>query len=136
MDRRVSVRPGYDCRRQCSHDPKGEHGISSEEWWFAVVSGRTALSLSVLSGSYPESVDVSRLSEGLTKCQGCAWALHRADPDGNPCEYVVGGLCKSNVSYLIAESFWREHGDPCAGQNQPEAFWQAFEAMLRKAIGS
>ena len=136
MERRAHSEPGYDCRRECLHEKKGDHGIACFTWWFAVVEGLQAVSLSVLSGQYPESVDASSLPALLREVQGGCWAVHHADPKGGVCEYVAGGKCQGNTSFLAGEAFWEQHGASELGLEQPESFWQALEAELRREIGS
>lgn len=136
MERRAQLRPGYDCRRECQHAVKGAHGIASDEWWFAVVSGRFALSLVVLSGNYPGTVSMEGMLPFLKEPRASAWAVHRADASGGACEYVEGGRCQTDVIFFFAESFWLQRGVPSLGLEQPESFWEALESALRKEIGS
>lgn len=136
VERRTYRKPGHDCRRECRHEPKGEHGIHSDEWWFAVVDGGLAVSLTVFSGLYPESVDRSTLPACVSECSASTFATHRADPNGKECDYVEGGLCTGALSFLRAERFWKRHGVPEAGLEQPESFWSALETELRKVEGS
>ncbi len=137
MERRTNVEPGYDCRKVCQHERKGDHGIRCDEWWFVVVDGDHAVTLTVFSGKFPASVDV--LGFAGTRCAesvGCGLALHRADPEGVRCEYVRGGRCSSEASYLGGEAFWKKFGVADAGTRQPESFWQALEAKLIAARDS
>lgn len=136
MERRTESKPGYDCRRECKHEPKREHGIHCDEWWFAVVDGGHALSLTVFSGIYPESVDSSTLYRSTRECAGSAMAWHHADPSGDECEYVEGGRCTGGVTFVHAADFWEAWGHPSAGLEQPETFWSALEAKLWEVVGS
>ncbi len=136
MIRKVQVEPGYDCRRECLHERKGDHGIHCDEWWFAVVEGRHAVSLSVFSGKYPESVGAFPLGTSFAEVKGAVWVEHHADLYGGECDYVEGGRCRGETSFLAADVFWKKFGSPEGGIEQPESFWQALEAELRKVIGS
>jgi hypothetical protein len=120
--------PGYDCRTECKHEPKGEHGISGGTWWYAVTDGDHAVSLELLGTDFPETV-TRPLIGVLERPIPAGLVSHRADPGGEPCEFVSGGRCKSDVTYLGAHNLWEEHGDP-AQREQSEAFWLALEAEL------
>lgn len=129
MPTRTSHRePGYDCRVACEHEPKGEHGISGGDWWYAVSEGDRAVTLHVLGNEYPASVERPLppiLAGGLATL---SW--HEPDPDGRECQFI-GQKCKSDSSSIEGQRFWKEHA--CAAQfEQPESFWLALEEELRE----
>ncbi len=135
MERRHFVTPGYDCRVECKHEKKGNHGIGSDEWVYVVSDGPRAVSLSMLSHDYPPTVDREAMGPAVRRILFDHRALigtlhtHEAHPGGQPCEYVAGGHCKCDVTYLGAAEFWAAHGDSTQPE-QGEAFWQALEREL------
>lgn len=133
MKREHYVRPGYDCRKECLHEPKGEHGICGDTWFYVVSDGKRAVSLEILSDRYPPTVERALLPDVLQKPMAACLVTHVADPDADPeqakCKWVEGGLCRVDGSYLGARAFWNEHGDPKQPE-QGEAFWLALEAEL------
>jgi hypothetical protein len=133
--RRVSSkRPGYDCGpdgSRCKHEKKGDHGIGGDEWLYAVTDGERAVSLLVLSGDYPPSVDRSLFTERMLKPWGAHLSVHEScGPDqGVACDLLPCGRCTVDVSYLQAADLWDAHH---VGEQfeQPESFWLALEARL------
>lgn len=105
-------------------------------WWFAVAEGRHAVSLSVFSGKYPESVMVSGPGKPSTVPSVGSWVTHHSDPEGIECAHVEGGRCTGDIGFHAAAYFWKEFGVAELGTEQPETFWKALEAALRKEIGS
>jgi hypothetical protein len=132
MKRESGTRGGYNCGpggRDCQHDPKGDHGIDGGVWWYVVSNGPRAVSLMVLATNFPESVD--RAISALLKGPLATQLLHHiADPEGRECQYVEGGLCSCDGSYMAGSMLWKEYGDPTKPE-QPEAFWLALEAELQ-----
>lgn len=129
MKRQFILRPGYDCRKECSHEPKGEHGICSDVWFYVVSEGPHAVSLEIFSADYPPTVERATLTGFLQRPFSGGLFFHHADPSGNRCEFVEGGLCKSDCSYRCAQDLWEAHGNPNQ-REQGEAFWLALEARL------
>jgi len=134
MKRTSGVLPGFDCGThgsRCKHEKKGDHGISGGTWWYAVSDGAHAVSLSVLAANYPDTVR-RPLPECLQRPKAEVLSFHRADPHGAECEYVDGGRCIGDATYLGASEFWEAHGNP-AQNEQSEEFWIALECRLPEA---
>ena len=136
IERRHFVTPGYDCRVECKHEPKGDHGIASDEWHYVVSEGERAVSLSMLSQCYPPSVDRESMDPAVRSIlfdRDLIGSLrtHVTDPGGGYCEWVEGGACKSDVTCLGAAEFWKEHGESTQPE-QGEAFWLALERELKE----
>ena len=132
IERKSWETPGFNCGpegRDCKHDPKGDHGIDGGSWWYVVSDGPRAVSLMVLANRYPESV-ARPLPECLNKPMATGLTQHDADPDGRRCEWVEGGRCHCDSSYMAGGRLWEERGDPTQFE-QPEAFWLALEAELK-----
>lgn len=134
IKRTMKVTPGYDCRTECKHEPKGDHGIAGDEWWYTVTDGRVAVSLQVLTNAYPPSVDQEKIPPILRGHLAGTLAFHRPDPEGCTCDLVPGGKCSLEIGFGTGARFWKEHGDP-AQSEQPETFWAALEAELRDFRG-
>lgn len=129
--------PGYDCRVQCQHQEKGDHGTHCDEWWYAVVlgPGDFALSLRVFAGNFPGR---TRKPQG-TDLTGHAGFFLEDDEDafrlGQPlgsCPYL--GRCSiSHTTGLGAREFYEQHGiQKFNGTGeQPESFWVALEDRAR-----
>lgn len=122
--------PGYDCTRECKHDPPGDHGISGGEWRYSVTDGTHAVSLIVLASDYPESVE-RPLPPSLMSMLMATLLYHTAQADGNECNLLDGKPCMMDTSYLRGAALWREHGDRRQFE-QPESFWLAMEAEQAK----
>jgi hypothetical protein len=141
IQRKTHLAPGYDCRVECPHEPKGRHGYHSDEWWFTVVDGdaRTALSLRIHTTRYPASV-VSVADDELfsgwdfVRHSRHAWTKHQVlSHTMDECEHL--GLCHSSpMTVTYADNFAKKHLVYDAGLEQPEAFWLAMEAELASAI--
>lgn len=134
MRREHWVTPGYDCRTECKHQVKGEHGICGDQWVYAVTDGKRAVSISVITPRFPESVDLALhppdVRAVLERYFATALTLHEADPDGMPCKLVDGGLCSVGwATYFGAQRFWKAWGDERQPE-QSEAFWRALESEL------
>ena len=58
ITRKFHTTPGYDCRAECKHEPKGRHGVCSEVWTFSVVDreARVGVELRVFTPFYPDTV--------------------------------------------------------------------------------
>lgn len=135
MKRETVVRPGFDCRTECKHDPPGDHGICGEEWCYVVSDGGRALSLGFLSAHYPDSV-TEPLPDVLRQGVAGPLMLHSADPNGVTCQWVTGGRCSlESISYLSSGRLWALYGDPRQTE-QSEAFWLALETKLREWRGN
>ena len=131
VERKVQILPGYDCRVECKHERKGNHGIGAEAWFFVVTDGDRAVSLKVTSGQYPPSV-----AHSSDPPEGWCLATHVADPEGTACDYVAGGRCRGDFGFLMAGEFWEQWGKPELRTEQPESFWKALEARLPQPGGS
>ncbi len=133
MKRVTRIDPGYNCGtggKDCQHEKRGDHGISSDSWYYAVTDETRAVSLLVFSGDYPPSVERATLPAKLQKPWGAYLHFHVADStNGEPCDLVSCGKCKMGVSCLEADECWEEHhvGEQ---REQPESFWVALESRL------
>lgn len=99
---RFEVLAGYDCRARCCHDPPGDHGICSEQWVYSIGDSpekRTtscSVVLLVFSRRYPPTVPPTlQLASTMAVV-----SRHAFDPEGEPCEYLGGRGCRSNMSVL------------------------------------
>ena len=146
MERRSHVDPGYDCIRQpCRFErkctPQSRHGIHGDEWHYAVIAsdGLTAVSLTVFTHNYPESVPQSIPREPP---HDAMLAIHHSfltDPEklrtfrreeARTCTYVAEGWCDGGVTYSGGAEFFATYGSP-VGPPQSETFWVALEQRFR-----
>ena len=135
--RRLIVHPGYNCREQCDHDPKGDHGIASDLWLFGIVSkDRTfAISLEVSSGKYPASTGRRHqipfgIDLGYHKARATSVDQARDKPTKD-C-VMIDGACYSDGSSLRGLEFWKRHGgDAMEITEVSEALWIALEQRFQ-----
>jgi len=128
---------GYDCRVECQHTPKGEHGQSSSEWLYIIGSGDAALTLIVMSGEYPDGTRRPPDARDLTL--HVAWRTEQSDVRssslGEGCDYVDGGRCFRAASTIVgARDFFVAHGQSTF--EQPESFWTALEDKFAVMYGT
>lgn len=132
------VRPGYDCFTECKHTPKGDHGISDDDWIYAVCDGELALAICVDSHVYPPTVrrqpEDDRAPTGQDFEVHCPWPVAgfetltdiiRHKWGGTDCSLIPAGKCwvhRTSITY--GEEWFAEHGAPTF--EQPESFWAAF----------
>jgi hypothetical protein len=78
IHRAFTIDPGYDCRVECKHDSKGQHGICPDTWICVVVDNdaRAALEIRIHAPFYPETVIPEDLSGFLRTFWGRNLALH------------------------------------------------------------
>ena len=137
------IEPGYDCRVECKHERKGDHGICADGWFYVVSDGECAISLHVRSADYPATVETSRFLDFTREPYGTDLSLHVPWPiaydlessterirlgetTGRMCDVVEGGRCWTPKSTSLgADEFWKLHGSP-AQFDQPESFWTAL----------
>lgn len=159
MNRVFNVESGFDCRTECKHERKGEHGISSDTWTYAVIDSdaRAALELRVMTPFYPTTVNVKSLPVFLQKFRGANVCMHFGYPinkaqvmDGvrtRICEYI--GVCYDAGSWglmgdeLVDAHFNQEQGLqqgpigpvvlPHILKEQP-ALWAALEERLAELV--
>ena len=142
--RRVQqVVPGYDCRVECKHEHKGNHGICPDKWFYVVGSADCALALTVRSCDYPATVDdaAERVARHYPQGpEGTDLTLHvpwpagddaeddiRLGRGGEVCSLIETGRCwRPHSTSIGAEEFFRNHGQPTFEQS--EAFWEAMRA--------
>lgn len=144
MRRHSAIMPGYDCRTECKHEKKGEHGIHGDEWHYAVIVDLIALSLTVYTDIFPPTV--ARWNADLPieeRRHGADLTFHVGFPtnreemrDYNPTVWGkaclhVGRCDDSSTTALGADKFFRDHGDPRQFE-QAEGFWKALEAHLQE----
>lgn len=133
--------PGYDCVRfpcgkdNCGKTTGGNHGISPEDWIYAVSDGVVALSLRVMSDIFPPSAPPR--PSGLPKLpRGIILHVHASFPTElvairvgtkpQECEYMDAGSCFGSEGYgLAADKLFAEVGGPRF--DQPESFWLGLE---------
>ncbi len=156
MKRISHRRSGYDClHAPCQHTPKGDHGISGGAYHWAVVDGDVALSAMVHTQEFPETVPKAKRDEmarreaedirrglGPTGSIGyhSAFPPTREDvlngPTKEPCDLLDVPCYNAGDSYLAIREELRPvmafdaNGLPTF--EQPEAFWLALEAKLRR----
>jgi hypothetical protein len=135
------VRQGYDCRTECKHTPKGDHGVSDDDWLYVVSNGVLALALSVTSGVYPPTVkrrdndkprawDFEIHAPWPITCDDNVREIVRLGRPGTECDLVEGGRCYvSRTSMSAGEEWFKEHGT--ASFEQSGFFWDEFR---RKAV--
>ena len=142
LQRTANLRPGYDCRTVCTHTPRGDHGISSDRWIFAVrdMDRHIALEFVISTPNYPVSVGERYIFYRSFSPSVLIW--HYAHPTskdevlGSPaadCDYL--GKCYRNNGSTTYERelFERIFVMPSAGTHtpeQPESFWLALEHEL------
>lgn len=138
--------PGHDCRVECKHEVKGDHGICSSIWVYLVTDGECTLALDVYSGIFPPTVE-RRASSIIEYPNGRELTLHvpwvcgdNAEEDiqhgrrGRECELIPAGRCwMPHSSSLGARDFWRANY-VCAQFQQPETFWEALRAKAEELI--
>lgn len=144
MKRMTKRVPGWDCIRHpcgkngCGERPGASHGIHCEDWLYVVSDGDVALSLTVFSNVYPDSVPED---DRLPKAPwGADLSLHVGFPlptftagDDDECPWLDGGRCYQGGHYssaLQGGEFWEEHAGRDHGFTQPESFWMALEERL------
>ncbi len=129
-----NVRPGYDCRVECKHKVKGQHGIHCDEWVYAVVDrdAQAALELRTYTPFYPNGFE-----PGFdNKFWGANLALHLGfainkeqvkNPEPHPnCAYI--GLCFDGGSWgLLADELVQAHFDQTSENRDQPKLWQALE---------
>jgi hypothetical protein len=163
IQRVFNTRHAYDCRTECKHDPKDDHGIHCEEWFFTVIDRdyRAALECEVWTPFYPDAVDPKHhihtlLNEppfwGISLSfhfgfPTCARDVRGYDPRLD-CKYI--GTCFSErvgsstyVKKLVATTFDMSTGwafQPMLGDErgihqppQPK-LWAALEQELQSLI--
>lgn len=125
--------PGYDCRHAPSqHKTKGDHGISGGAWIFAVSAGSVAVAIRICTSFFPETVPVAHRHSGWPVVKNSITGMlgfHHADPQGEECEFVDGGRCRTETGgFLVCDEFasvLAEMFDP-----QPEQFWTKLASFL------
>lgn len=148
--RRISgVTPGYDCiRNPCGRNgcvaPDGVHGIHSDEWNYVVTDGEFALSATIFSGTYPETVPLHHiLGLGQPKCAGLfKHSLHYHEerhiqygPTARECEWIGDGsqpcFGSSAFGLLWSDEWFKKYGVPHF--EQTESFWVELEVLWAEA---
>jgi hypothetical protein len=129
--------PGYDCdrnpcgKRGCGTRPGAGHGIHNEEWNYVIKDGDVALTLTVGSGVYLDSVPEYQRTHGV---RGYDLSLHvdfRVDDGdaGRECTFVPGGRCYQGMRFTTAIGADRFVKEQFVGSafEQGEPFWSALE---------
>jgi hypothetical protein len=135
MTRRFThEKKGYDCKHvPCQHNPPGDHGISGGRWIFALASQNHAVSLTICTSFYPETVPrtgwLSGWPEVKTHVTGIV-IFHRAvDAGGDECDFLAPRRCETEIGgYLICDQFAPLLADTF--EPQSEAFWAKLESLL------
>jgi len=144
--RRSSWRePGYDCRRECKHENKGEHGWHCDEWIYVVGDANGALVLEVTSQQFADDERLSiewrrrtRLPEGSNLRLHLAFPVEvesiRTADDGTACDFIGAECCFPGGYWaLLAGELWeRLSASPTLAQ--PETFWQGLETKYREIM--
>ncbi len=154
IQRVFNVSPGYDCRVECQHEHKGQHGIHCDEWVYTVVDrdAHAALELEVYTPFYPATVDKRAILEVRKPFCGGILLLHygyatsreavlEADAERN-CAYI--GTCYPATFGLAAGVLVNKYFDnnledgwPNGPGNQLEEqpnLWAALEARLAELV--
>lgn len=146
---------GYDCRKVCEHEHKGDHGISGGHYVWALVNaeGDIAISLNIHVTNFPESVEPwavtraeQRMRDDLASGSGPLGVLcyHTAFPTSaeqvltehaGPCDFLSGKLCfDAGSSGLATREFpYTLDKRRLIALTQGEEFWTAMEARLTRA---
>lgn len=142
MERISHRESGYDCRVECKHDRKGDHGIHGGRYLWSVRDGDVAVVLAVFAADYPETVEQRsrfRREKGLlgSVFVHATFPTERSDllkPPHPNCDFLGGQACwEIWDSTLATDDFkpvvaFHSEGGPLF--DQPETFWQALEAWL------
>jgi hypothetical protein len=152
IHRAFTIDPGYDCRVECKHDSKGQHGICPDTWICVVVDNdaRAALEIRIHAPFYPETVIPEDLSGFLRTFWGRNLALHFGyptspqqvldGPESTKCSYI--GTCYSSDSWGLRVDELMAHFDQRIGltnrehtalRDQP-AFYTALEEKLAALV--
>ncbi len=134
---------GYDCRTQCEHEHKGDHGWHCDTWCYAVSDGRCSLVLCVFSAEFSDRPDLTvewKYSDlgSFRHPRGIELSLHVPaqgdDECTRECEMVEGRHCVTPAnSILQGEAFWDSFRIDCI-REQPFSFWASLEARFRKLL--
>lgn len=151
LRRAVDRRAGWDCRRRCQHEKKGEHGWHCDEWHYVVGDGRSALVLQVSAAEFADDPKLtaewqrsSIRDSRFSKPHGIMVVTHlpfraleedvRSNDEGSECAYVEGGRCWTDGGrYTLAEEVFAKHGDR-RGREQPESFWLELERLFGEIV--
>lgn len=141
MKRFTSTKLGHDCVRYpcgkngCGKVPGNDHGIADDTWYYVVGDGEVALSLSVRSGKFPESVP-REFAVQYGRAKGSFFCLHATFPvdkedlrldKSRACDYL--DHCYDAGTWSTeAGAFFEAHGKQSF--EQPESFWVALEAKF------
>jgi hypothetical protein len=152
IQRSFVAKLGYDCRKVCLHERKGDHGIHCTEWVYTVVDhdARIALELEVYTPFYPESVEPTRFLHNIIDQKPFrgsflrwhfGYATNRAQilagPASEHCALI--GRCWAGGSGLDAEPLVNQHFERnvedgwARSSNQlseQPALWAALEQRL------
>lgn len=144
-----NAKPGFDCRIECNHEIKGQHGICSDMWTYAIVNrdARAALELTIMTPFYPQTVDVGSLPDFLRRFVGSNILMHfgypinklqvlKHEPPVTDCVYIgtcyKGGSWSMMADELVKANFDQAQGlkrNPRTLGEQP-ALWTALESKL------
>lgn len=146
--RRATIRePGFDCRTECKHEEKGDHGWHGDEWIYVVSNGIAAISLSVMTAFFADDEVLNaesvasfrsifcgrRYDEQLTIGGAMAWhsPFKRLDEEPAECEFIESHQCwGSHESLFAGARFWRMFKGRGDQIERPETFWMALEAKF------
>jgi hypothetical protein len=156
IQRVFNARLAYDCRTECKHDRKGDHGVHCEEWFFAVIDRdyHAALECEVWTPFYPDTVDPRDYIHTILAqppFRGIRLSFHfgfptcaqdvRSADERLDCKYI--GTCFSEcagsttyVEKLVATTFlWLDVGvhTHLPSESQPK-LWAALEQELQSLI--
>lgn len=140
--------PGFDCRADCQHTPKGDHGISGGRHVFAVQTdeGDVAVVLDLFGAEFPDTVpaDVrARMMEDRAIDPMPSISYHAAFPTEREdvgkrgerdCRVLKPGAgCFVVAQYSDVGRWFRAVGG-VSGRVQSEEVWLALEAMLASRV--
>jgi hypothetical protein len=150
---------GFDCRKKCSHDPKGDHGISGGRFYWILRGDdpRFAFVLVLHADEYPTTVEPHFLANRLARCREVLhegiilpWpgylALHSTVPldksmvaendrgSVHGCEYLDNVPCYDGGSWNAGKDLAGviAHDGGRLLPDQPEAFWAVLEEVAQR----
>ena len=139
LTRFTNLIAGFDCERHpcgrngCGTQPGRGHGVGSDTWDYAVSDGNVALSLTVFSGDFPDTVPPNPPALQKRFPLAANLVVHTSFPtdleqllkdERAPCTFLDGGCYANEGSTAAARTFFADHGEPQF--EQPESFWEAF----------
>jgi len=125
MNRKIDWVPAYDKR---APEPHKNFGIHNMEMWWIVWDERGAVSICISTGWDLKSVREEMSFKSRPRASSLAYhsAKPRYDSEETDCDWLPGGRCYPNTTYLVDELFELlvEKGDG--------ALWEELEKRFRE----